>query len=357
MPPRDPFYADLHIHSKYSRACSRDCDLEHLTWWARRKGISLVGTGDFTHPAWNEHLHDMLVPAEPGLYRLRDDVQREVDRTLPRSCDGDVRFMLSVEISTIYKRDDRTRKVHHLVYLPDLDAVEPVQPGAGQDRQPRFRRPPDPRPGLPRPAGDHAGGQPGRVPRAGAHLDPVVRRIGFQVGVRCHRGLLCRPGRPHLRGRDRPLQRSADELAGLLFGQVHAGQQLGRALAARARPGGALLRLRAGLLRDPGSAPHRRRVPRLAGVLPRGGQVPRGRASGLQGAAHAGRDQGRRRQLSGVRQAADRRRAEPDRGAGRPSGRRPPGRRGRLPEPGRAARAGRRDPRRRARRASALSAR
>ena len=118
------FYADLHIHSRYSRACSKDCDLEHLTWWARRKGISLVGTGDFTHPAWNDHLHEMLVPAEPGLFRLREDVQQAVDRTLPASCTGPVRFMLSVEISTIYKRDDRTRKVHHLVYLPDLDAVD-----------------------------------------------------------------------------------------------------------------------------------------------------------------------------------------------------------------------------------------
>ncbi|MBW4719101.1 UvrD-helicase domain-containing protein [Saccharothrix obliqua] len=118
------FVADLHIHSKYSRACSRDCDLEHLTWWARRKGISLVGTGDFTHPAWYEHLRENLTPAEPGLYRLRADVDREVDRTLPPSLAAStVRFMLSVEISTIYKRDGHTRKVHHLVYLPDLDAA------------------------------------------------------------------------------------------------------------------------------------------------------------------------------------------------------------------------------------------
>ncbi|RKT52481.1 UvrD-helicase domain-containing protein [Saccharothrix australiensis] len=118
------FVADLHIHSKYSRACSRDCDLEHLTWWARRKGISLVGTGDFTHPAWYDHLRENLVPAEPGLFRLRADLDREIDRTLPPSLAAvPVRFMLSVEISTIYKRDDRTRKVHHLVYLPDLDSA------------------------------------------------------------------------------------------------------------------------------------------------------------------------------------------------------------------------------------------
>ncbi|MEU4448643.1 UvrD-helicase domain-containing protein [Actinosynnema sp. NPDC050801] len=118
------FVADLHIHSKYSRACSRDCDLEHLTWWARRKGISLVGTGDFTHPAWYDHLTENLVEASPGLFRLRDDLDRDIDRRLPPSlATAPVRFMLSVEISTIYKRDDRTRKVHHLVYMPDLSSA------------------------------------------------------------------------------------------------------------------------------------------------------------------------------------------------------------------------------------------
>ncbi|WP_199827636.1 endonuclease Q family protein [Streptomyces specialis] len=118
------FHADLHIHSKFSRACSKDCDLEHLTWWARRKGISLVGTGDFTHPAWFAHLRETLVPAEPGLFRLREELDRDIARRLaPSLAAAPVRFMLSVEISTIYKRGDRTRKVHHLVYMPDFDAA------------------------------------------------------------------------------------------------------------------------------------------------------------------------------------------------------------------------------------------
>jgi DNA helicase II / ATP-dependent DNA helicase PcrA len=121
-----PFYADLHIHSKYSRACSRDCDLEHLAWWARRKGIRVVGSGDFTHPAWFEHLRDNLVPAEPGLFRLRAELDDAVERDLPPSCRGPVRFMLTVEISTIYKRAERTRKVHHLLYVADLDAAERI---------------------------------------------------------------------------------------------------------------------------------------------------------------------------------------------------------------------------------------
>jgi DNA helicase II / ATP-dependent DNA helicase PcrA len=118
------FVADLHIHSRYSRACSRDLDLSSLTWWARRKGITLLGTGDFTHPAWYEHLREALVPAEPGLYRLRPELDADVSRRLPgRLASAEVRFLLSVEISTIYKRGDRTRKVHHLVYQPDLDAA------------------------------------------------------------------------------------------------------------------------------------------------------------------------------------------------------------------------------------------
>ena len=115
-----PFYADLHIHSKFSRACSRDCDLEHLALVGRRKGISVIGTGDFTHPRWFEELESTLVPAEPGLFRLREDVERSVEARLPASCRGPVRFMLSVEISTIYKRAERTRKVHHLLYMPDM---------------------------------------------------------------------------------------------------------------------------------------------------------------------------------------------------------------------------------------------
>ena len=122
----DRKYADLHIHSKYSRACSRDCDLEHLAWWAGRKGISVVGTGDFTHPVWREELGAKLVPDAPGLFRLRPDLERAVHDTLPPACRAPVRFMLSSEISTIYKRDDRTRKVHHLLYAPSLDAVDEI---------------------------------------------------------------------------------------------------------------------------------------------------------------------------------------------------------------------------------------
>jgi uncharacterized protein (TIGR00375 family) len=108
-------------------ACSKDLDLHGLAWWARRKGIALLGTGDVTHPAWRDHLRDTLVEAaEPGLFRLRPDHESAVRRKLPPrlAAESDVRFMLSVEISTIYKAADRTRKVHHLIYLPSLAAAD-----------------------------------------------------------------------------------------------------------------------------------------------------------------------------------------------------------------------------------------
>ncbi len=120
------FIADLHIHSRFSRACSKDCDIEHLSWWALRKGLTVLGTGDFTHPAWAAELKDTLVPAEPGLFRVRPDLERRLHRDTPASCAGTVRFMLSVEISTIYRRDERTRKVHHLLYAPSFEAADRI---------------------------------------------------------------------------------------------------------------------------------------------------------------------------------------------------------------------------------------
>ena len=113
------YIADLHIHSRFSRATSRDCDAPHLDLWARRKGISLIGSGDFTHPAWRQELREMLIPAEEGLYRLKDELVLpcEVSAEAPR-------FVITGEISTIYKRGGKTRKVHHVIILPGLDEAE-----------------------------------------------------------------------------------------------------------------------------------------------------------------------------------------------------------------------------------------
>ena len=124
--PDDMFHADLHVHSKLSRACSKDCDIEHLSWWALRKGLTVLGTGDFTHPAWAAELRETLVPAEPGLFRIRPELESRLLRDTPTACAGTVRFLLSVEISTIYRRDERTRKVHHLLYAPGFDEADRI---------------------------------------------------------------------------------------------------------------------------------------------------------------------------------------------------------------------------------------
>ena len=95
------FISDLHIHSKYSRATSRDCGPEYLDLWARKKGIALIGTGDFTHPAWRAELREKLTPPEEGLYALKEEFRLE---GIGNSADSRPRFMVSGEISTIYKK-------------------------------------------------------------------------------------------------------------------------------------------------------------------------------------------------------------------------------------------------------------
>ena len=120
------FIADLHIHSRYSRAVSKDMVPESLYRWAQLKGITVVGTGDFTHPAWFAELQEKLEPAEPGLYRLKPELAASVDAGIPESCRADVRFMLTSEISSIYKRHERTRKVHNLIFAPGFSAVANV---------------------------------------------------------------------------------------------------------------------------------------------------------------------------------------------------------------------------------------
>ena len=120
------FHADLHVHSRFSRACSKNCDIPGLAWWARRKGVTVVGTGDFTHPGWAEEIRETLVPAEPGLLQLRPDLDERLRRACPPSCRQPVRFLLSAEISTIYRAGEATRKVHHLLYAPTLDAAAAI---------------------------------------------------------------------------------------------------------------------------------------------------------------------------------------------------------------------------------------
>ena len=113
--------ADLHIHSKYSRATSRESVPEFLELWSRRKGIHLLGTGDFTHPAWRAELAEKLAPAEDGLYTLRDEFRLQDGTVRP---EDKPRFAVTGEISSIYKKNGKVRKVHNVIILPGLEAAE-----------------------------------------------------------------------------------------------------------------------------------------------------------------------------------------------------------------------------------------
>ncbi|MFP4445480.1 MAG: UvrD-helicase domain-containing protein [Desulfosudaceae bacterium] len=115
------YIADLHVHSKYSRATARNLDLEHLYIFAQLKGIQVVATGDYTHPAWFAELSEKLVPAEAGFFRLDDRIAAACDREVPPACRCPVRFVLSTEISNIYKKNGVTRKNHNLVLMPGLE--------------------------------------------------------------------------------------------------------------------------------------------------------------------------------------------------------------------------------------------
>ena len=119
--------ADLHIHSHFSRATSPNLTFEYLTRWAQLKGIHVVGTGDIAHPGWLAEMREKLVPAEDGLFQLRDDPAAAVQREVPPACHAPVRFLLAGEISNIYKRGGQTRKVHNVVFAPTFEAVERLQ--------------------------------------------------------------------------------------------------------------------------------------------------------------------------------------------------------------------------------------
>jgi uncharacterized protein (TIGR00375 family) len=112
------FVGDFHIHSKFARATSKDMNLENLDTWAKIKGIKVISTGDFTHPAWFKELQEKLEPAEPGLYKLKGS-------------ESGTRFILTTEISCIYSEKGGVRKVHLLLFAPSLEAVEKINARLG----------------------------------------------------------------------------------------------------------------------------------------------------------------------------------------------------------------------------------
>ena len=145
------FRADLHIHSRFSRATSRALNLPLLAGWAALKGITVLGTGDFTHPEWRAEMREQLVLEESsGLYRLKnpaliaEKLPAWADSPLLMANAAKVRFLLQAEISSIYKRGGRVRKVHNLVYMPSLEAAEKFSKKLGEVGNPT----PDGRPIL-----------------------------------------------------------------------------------------------------------------------------------------------------------------------------------------------------------------
>ena len=129
------YIADLHIHSKYSRACSKELVPEKIDLWCRIKGIDIAATGDFTHPKWFAELAEKLEPAEgearqgrpaeTGLYRLKKEFQADHPQFQEKKL-RDVRFILGTELSCIYKKGYKTRRVHHLVFAPSLEVVRKI---------------------------------------------------------------------------------------------------------------------------------------------------------------------------------------------------------------------------------------
>jgi uncharacterized protein (TIGR00375 family) len=117
------FLADFHIHSRYSYATSKTMDLQALAIWGQLKGLTLMGTGDFTHPIWQKELQTMLEPAEQGLFTLQSKYQSVVDSNVYDSCKAPQRFLLTAEIATIFKRNGKCYKTHSIIFAPSLEVA------------------------------------------------------------------------------------------------------------------------------------------------------------------------------------------------------------------------------------------
>lgn len=112
------FIADFHLHSKYSRATSSQADLENFDKWANLKGIKVLGTGDFTHPEWFKNLKEKLAPAERGIFKLRNK-------------ESQTRFVLTVEVSCIWSKGEKVRKVHIVIFAPSFEIAENINTQLG----------------------------------------------------------------------------------------------------------------------------------------------------------------------------------------------------------------------------------
>jgi len=321
----DLFRADLHLHSRFSRATSKGLNPRHLAAWAHVKGISLLGTGDFTHPGWLAELKEQLVPEDTGLFRLAKEggLTREIPwlgEVLPK---GRVRYLLQAEISSIYSQGGKVRKIHNLVFVPSFAAAERLN-----ERLARVGNlSSDGRPILGLPAKDLLAMVLDLDP--GAFLVPAHvwtpwfslfgSKSGFEAIEECfgdlsseifalETGLSSDPAMNRLWS-------ALDRFRLISNSDAHSGEKLGREAKRLLRR--AVLRHGAQSLegRGPGAE-----IPGHGGVLPRGGQVPPGRPPQVRRGPGAPRDQGQGRALPRLRQAADRGRAPPGDGSGRPRG-------------------------------------
>lgn len=117
------FIGDFHIHSHYSLATSKELRPDFLDYWAGLKGIKVVGTGDFTHPGWLKELNEQLEPAEEGLLKLKHEFKKKTCLPVEES----VRFILTTEVSNIYKKKGKVRKVHNIIFAPSFTIAEKIQ--------------------------------------------------------------------------------------------------------------------------------------------------------------------------------------------------------------------------------------
>jgi len=120
------YIADFHIHARYAYATSKQMNIPSLSRWGQLKGIAIMGTGDFTHPLWQEELYHYLQEAEQGLFALKSEYQKEISEQTFALCRSQQRFILSAEIATIFRRNKRVYKQHSLVLAPTFQAMEKI---------------------------------------------------------------------------------------------------------------------------------------------------------------------------------------------------------------------------------------
>lgn len=120
---------DLHIHSRFARACSKFLTLPSLDNWARAKGIDLLGTADFTHPVWFSEITEQLEPVREGIFRLKPKFR---DRSISVAGNPEVEFLLSSEVATIWSQDGKLRRMHTILLAPSLKAAAKLNAKLGQ---------------------------------------------------------------------------------------------------------------------------------------------------------------------------------------------------------------------------------